>query len=262
MTTHSVPHVNSQEAIQNRLAQGRIPRWGPVLVVLARPMLALLTQGLTLLLFNQLDVPDADVAVRHWWSVYGTLVDIGCLSLLLWLIRQEGICLTDLVGLDKGKLKRDLLWGLAIFVVVFPLTVIGGGMLGNLLAYGTLQPEYPEAGFIRTLPLLAVLYSRLLWWPIWSITEELTFQGYSLPRLQVITGRTWLAMVLVSFGWSIQHSFLPWIDLQHAAYLFMTFVPLTVAMQLIYLRLRRLPPLIVAHWLMDLTNVFFMLQIG
>jgi hypothetical protein len=262
MTTHSAIDVNSRVAIQTRLAQSRIPRWGPVLMVLARPALAFLAQGVTLVLFNQLGVPDANVAVRHWWSVYGTLVDIGCLSLLLWLTRREGIRLMDLVGFDKSMLKRDLLWGLAIFVVVFPLAVIGGGMLGNLLAYGTLQPEYPEAGFIRTLPLLAVLYSRLLWWPIWSFTEELTFQGYSLPRLQVITGRTWLAMALVSFGWSIQHSFLPWIDLQHAAYLFITFVPLTVAMQLIYLRLRRLPPLIVAHWLMDLTNVLFMLQIG
>ena len=115
-------------------------------------------------------------------------------------------------------------------------------MLDNLMTYGTLQPDYPEAGFMRTLPLLGVLYSRLLWWPLWSFTEELTFRGYSLPRLQVITGRTWLSVALVACAWALQHSFLPWINLQHAVYLIITFLPLTVAMPLITLRVRRLPP--------------------
>lgn len=256
----STPRTNSQEEIRTRWSKGSIPPWGPVLMVLARPALALLAQGVALLLFRQLEIPSPDITVRHWWSVYGTLVDLGCLALLLWLTRQEGTRLLDLVGFDKSKIKTDILLGVVIFIVVFPLSIFVGGMLGNVLAYGTLQPEYPEGGFIRTLPLLAVLYSRLLWWPLWSFTEELTFQGYSLPRLQVITRRTWPAVALVAFGWSLQHSFLPWINPQHAAYLFITFLPLTLAMQLIYLRFRRLPPLIVGHWLMDLTSVLFMLQ--
>jgi membrane protease YdiL (CAAX protease family) len=44
--------------------------------------------------------------------------------------------------------------------------------------------------------------------------------------------------------------------------MFLTFLPLTIAMSLAYLRLRRLPPLIVAHWLMDFFNVLFLFQIG
>jgi hypothetical protein len=102
----------------------------------------------------------------------------------------------------------------------------------------------------------------MLWWPLWSFTEELTYQGYSLPRLQVLTRHTWLAVSLVSFGWSIQHSFLPWINIRHAAYLLMTFVPLTLVLQLIYLCLRRLTPLIVGHWLMDLASVLFMVRVA
>jgi membrane protease YdiL (CAAX protease family) len=102
----------------------------------------------------------------------------------------------------------------------------------------------------------------LIWWPIWSFTEELTFQGYALPRLQSLTKHTWLSVLWVAFGWSLQHSFLPWINLEHALYLFIMFIPLTVALQLIYLRLRRLMPLIIAHWLMDLFSVLFMIQIA
>jgi len=40
------------------------------------------------------------------------------------------------------------------------------------------------------------------------------------------------------------------------------FIPLTIGLELIYLRIRRLPPLIVAHYLMDFSSVIFMLQIG
>ncbi len=147
-------------------------------------------------------------------------------------------------------------------MIVFPVTVFGGGMLAQLIAYGSLHPVLPEATFIRSLPLLGVLYSRILFWPIWSVTEELTYNGYALPRLRAMTGSPWMAVALVCFFWSIQHSFLPWVNPQHALYLFLTFVPLTIAMQAIYLRLRRLPPLILGHWLMDLFSVLFMLQIG
>jgi membrane protease YdiL (CAAX protease family) len=246
--------VNPPKVIETRLA--------PWLMLFARPALAILAQGITILVFIQLQIQSPAVAVRNWWTVYGTLVDIGCLALLFWLTRREDIRIFDLISFDKSKLKNDILLGLGIFLVIFPLTVFGGGMLASLLAYGSLQPELPEAAFIRTLPLLAVLYSRILWWPIWSATEELIFQGYCLPRLQSLTKSTWLSVALVSFGWSLQHSFLPWINPQHALYLFITFVPLTIALQLVYLRVRRLLPLIIGHWLMDLTSVFFMVQIG
>ena len=71
-----------------RLAEGRIPRFGPMLMLVARPAFILLAQGLTYLLFLLLDVPNAAVVIRNWWPVYGTLVDVGCLGLLFWLTRQ------------------------------------------------------------------------------------------------------------------------------------------------------------------------------
>ncbi len=254
--------INFPDAIQARLAARRLPRFGPMLMLVARPALALVAQGITLLILAQLNVPNAGVAVRNWWSVYGTLIDLGCLGLLLWLTRREGIRLRDLIAFSKSKLKKDIPLGLAIFMIVFPVTIFGGGLLAQLIAYGSLNPVLPEATFIRSLPLLGVLYSRILFWPIWSVTEELTYNGYALPRLKAITGSPWIAVALVCFFWSIQHSFLPWVNPQHAWYLFLAFVPLTIAMQAIYLRVRRLPPLILGHWLMDLFSVLFMLQIG
>ena len=254
--------LNLPEKIQSRLSEGRIPPFGPLLMLLARPSLALLTYGVAVFLFTRSNVPDAAIAVRNWWSVYGTLIDFGCLGLLFWLTRSEQIRLFELVSFAKDKLKKDIALGLGIFIVVFPVCVIGGGMLAGLIAYGSTNPELPEFTFIRTLPLLGVLYSRILWWPLWSLTEELTYNGYTLPRLKVITKSPWISVVLVSFFWSIQHSFMTWVNPQHGLYLFLMFVPLTVVLQLIYLRVRRLTPCIIGHWLMDLASAVFMLQVG
>jgi hypothetical protein len=260
MTT--LASINSPEAAQSRLEEGRIPRFGPILMLCTRPALLLLAQGIVFLLFRQLNVQNAAVAVRNWWSVFGTLVDFGCLGLLIWLTRREGIGLRDLIGFVKSKLKFDIPFGLGIFIVVFPLTVFGGGMLAMLIVYGSLHPVFPEGTYIRTLPLLAVLYSRILWWPLWSFTEEMTYNGYALPRLVALTRSPWLSVAIVSFFFSIQHSFLALADFQYGFYMFLTFIPLTVALELIYLRVRRLPPLIIGHWLMDLSSVLFMLQVG
>jgi uncharacterized protein len=126
--------INLTETIQSRLSAGRVPRFGPVLVIVARPTLALLAQAVTLLIMTQLNVPRAGIAVRNWWTVYGTLVDLGCLGLLLWLTRREGIRLGDLIAFSKNRLKTDIPLGLGIFIIVFPVTIFGGGMLAQLIA--------------------------------------------------------------------------------------------------------------------------------
>jgi membrane protease YdiL (CAAX protease family) len=236
-------------------------KFAPVWMVLARPLLALAMQGSAVILFKKLQFQAPAVIVRNWWTVYGTLIDIACLALLFWLTRTEGTKLFKLISFDKRRIKKDLLHGIGIFIVVFPLAVFGGSMLAGKLAYGSFLPSLPEGAFIRTLPLWAVIYSRTIWWVIWSFTEELTFQGYALSRLQVLTRYKWLAVLWVAFGWSLQHSFLPFIDLRHALYLFIMFLPLTLALQWAYLRLGRLMPVIIAHWLMDLSSVLFMVQI-
>ncbi len=254
--------INSSEAIQSRLANGKKPRFGPLLLIFARPFLLLLFQGVTFLLMKAIQVPNAEIAIRNWWTVYGTLVDVGCLGLLLYLTRREGIKIKDLIGFDKKKLKVDILLGLGIILVVFPITIFGFGRLAMFAAYGNMNPAFPAGTFTRTLPLLAVLYSRILWWPVWSATEELTYEGYALPRLFVMTKSTWLTVLTISFFYSIQHSFLSLAGFQYGFYMFLLFVPLTMALQFIYLKVRRLTPLIIGHWMMDLFSVLFMLQVG
>jgi len=255
--------INSAEAIRSRLGEGRIPRYGPMLMLGARSAFILFAQGLMLLLFMQLNVPDASVVIRNWWPVYGTLVDIGCLGVMYSLTKREGIRLLDLVGLVKSKLKTEIPLGIGLFIMIFPVAMLGGGALAQLITYGALNPTFPQYTFNdRILPLLPLLYARFLWWTVWSATEEMTYNGYALPRLIAITKSRWLSVAIVAFFFAIQHSFLMLAGWQFGFYIFLAFVPLAIAMLLTYMRIRRLPPLIVAHYLMDLSNVWFLCRVG
>jgi len=254
--------INSDEAIQPRVVKGRIPRFGPLLMLFARSAFILLAQGITYLLFLLLEVPNASVVIRNWWPVYGTLVDLGCLGLMFWLTRREGIRLIDLIGFNVKRLKTEIPLGLGLFIIIAPVTIFGGGMLAQFIAYGKLNPVFPEYTFMRTLPLLALLYARILWWPVWSVTEEMTYNGYALPRLIAITKSRWISVAIVAFFFALQHSFLMLAGFQFGFYMFLAFLPLSIAMVLAYMRIRRLPPFIVAHWLMDLSNVLFLYQAG
>jgi hypothetical protein len=201
-------------------------------------------------------------AAAKWWTVYGTLVDAGCLGLMAAYTRKEGIRLRDLIGPVRLRRGRDVFLGILCYFVVFPFFAVAFPIAGRIV-YGRLQPpSYPGLMDVRVLPLWAVVYSFSVWWLIWSPTEEMTYQGYCLPRFEVLFRSRWKAIALVGFWFALQHSFLPFIlDWRYVAWRFLAFLPGAVAFTLVYFRLRRLPPLFLAHWPMDISAVFFTLKL-
>jgi membrane protease YdiL (CAAX protease family) len=161
--------------------------------------------------------------------------------------------LFDLVSFDRQRLGPDLLLGLA-FVVPFLILAMAGGMVFAPLIYGTTQAPAPYGA----LPLWGVLYSFLIWPIIWGIAEETTYQGYALPRLEVLSGHAWLAVAVVSFGWAIQHSALPFIpNWKWVLYRATSSLPLAIVLPIVYLRIRRLLPFVIAHWIANLVLLLF-----
>jgi uncharacterized protein len=158
-----ITQPNSKEAIQRRLSDDIIPWLAPILIVIARPVFALLAQGLTILFFKAWNNPSPFNVSLSWWTVYGTLIDIGCLVILIKLVHHEGIKLFDLVSFNKQKLLKDTLLGLGICIVTFPITIFVGESLASIIVYGKFTPDLPAGALIRSLPLWAVLYSRLIW---------------------------------------------------------------------------------------------------
>jgi membrane protease YdiL (CAAX protease family) len=200
-------------------------------------------------------------AAAAWWTVWGTLADLGCLAGLLWLVKREGLRLRDLFGFDRRRLGRDVLLGVGLLLTVFPVTMVGGTLLASWLIFGTTQaPMYAGELTGRALPWWGVAYSLTLWWLVWSPTEELTFNGYALPRLEALTGRPWLAVAVVGVLWAAMHAAIPaLLDARYLLWRTLSFLPLCLAMAAVYLRVRRLVPLVITHWAMDLIGALFTL---
>jgi len=243
------------------VASGQITWLGPFTVVLGRPVFFVLAQAVAAGIFVLRHDPAPWRAAAPWWTVYGNLADLGCLALMIHFTRREGLRLRDLVGRIRWRWGLDLFIGIGLLLVVFPAFDVVAKP-SSLIAFGSPHPYlYPGLLAGRALPLWAMIYSLSVWLLIWTPTEEMTYQGYALPRVHGLTGRWWMAVLLVSFCWALQHSFIPVIlDWHYMAWRFLAFWPAMAVMTLLYLWLRRLAPLIVTHWILDFTAVLLTLK--
>lgn len=233
---------NSRDEIQRRVAAGQITWMWPLLMLLARSVFAVSAQALVAILFFGGSATPWEEA-GQWWMVYGTLIDAGCLALLLWLTRREGIRLFDLGSYKRERWLRDGLIGLGLFVPIFPILAFAPLTIALVVLYG---PDIPPAA---VLPLPGFLYSLIVWPVIWAFAEDSTYLGYSLPRIETLSGRSWLAVVIVGFFAVLQHIFLPFrLDWRWLVARFVAFAPFVVVYALLYLRQRRLLPIHVIHW--------------
>ncbi|MFZ1138953.1 MAG: CPBP family glutamic-type intramembrane protease [Candidatus Sulfotelmatobacter sp.] len=253
--------ANLRLALTKRASTGRLTWSGPLLLITGRSVLMIAAQAFVVCLsWVRFHVWSWNGAAK-WWTVYGTLVDAGCLALMAAYTRKEGIRLRDLIGRVRLRWGRDFFVGVGCLLLVLPFFALGFPAARWLIYGSTHPPTFAGMLSARVLPLWGVAYSLSAWWLVWSPTEEMTYNGYALPRIEVLSGGRWKAVAIVGFWWALQHSFLPFIlDWQYVAGRFFAFLPGVVAFLLIYLRLRRLPPLILAHWAMDISAVFFTLQ--
>jgi membrane protease YdiL (CAAX protease family) len=163
--------------------------------------------------------------------------------LLAWLAPREGIRLFDLGHYLRERWPRDVGIGLALFLPIFALTMMLPGTVAGAAIYGGAAPGAGQ------LPLAGVIYSLLIWPIPWAFAEDNIYFGYSLPRLEALTGKKWLAVVVVSLFATVQHGFLPFtLTGQHFLYRLVSSVPVIVVLCLLYLRQRRLLPIHVIHW--------------
>jgi len=239
--------ANPHGALLHQQELGGLMWWGPALMLFARAALAVGAQVVVAVVFALRGSPTPWHDAEPWLPVYGTLIDIGCLALLWRLTRREGIDLSDLVGFERARLVRDGLLGLALIPVSL-VFIFGGTFAAGWVVYGAPAPPY----FLGGLPLPAALYGVLVWPFLWGLTEQMTYNGYLLPRFRVLCRSTGVAIAVVAFAWSLQHVVMPLtFDAKFMAYRLLASLPLAVFETVFYLRLRRLIPLALAHALMD-----------
>ncbi|HTX75880.1 MAG TPA: CPBP family intramembrane glutamic endopeptidase [Terracidiphilus sp.] len=247
---------NSVAAIRTRVLAGRVTWTGPLVMAAARLVLFLAAQGAVALLFLAQHRASAWHQATLWWSVCFTGSDVVCLIGLHYFTRREGIRIRDLLGPIHMRRGHDIWLGLGFYLLVFPF-FMAGGYLSQLVFYGSRLNPGNYILHAHALPVWAVVYSFAVWWIVNSATEDTTYQGYVLPRLEALTGRTWAAVAIVCFFFTLQHCAIGFLlDWRSILSRFCAFLPGCLAVTLIYVRTRRLAPLIFAHWPMDFGAVF------
>jgi uncharacterized protein len=244
---------NSRAALMERRAARALTWAGPALLLFARSALAVAAQALVALVYQAQGSATPWRDAGPWLPVYGTLIDLGCLGLLWRLTRREGISLVDLFGIKRSRLGRDLAIGLALIPPSLVL-ILAGNYGSSLLAFG----NFDAPDVFKQLPLLSSIYAVLVFPLLWGVTEQATYNGYLLPRLEVLSGSTALAVALVAFSWSFQHAVMPLtFDPAFMLYRALAPLPFSIFQALLYLRLRSIVPLATAHWLMDGGDAFY-----
>jgi membrane protease YdiL (CAAX protease family) len=246
--------INKVEPVQ---VNKEVINWA-IGLVLARCILLVIFQGILAFYYHLQGNQTPWESAAKWWTVYGNLADISCLLLLAFALKKEGKDLSSLIDFDKKKIFQDLKSGLLIFFLIFPLigllyTFVTGYLILN---ENTLNLTINQLGE-RTLPSWAYYYSIFIWWTIWSMTEELTYQSYSLRRLIGEYGQV-KTLIFVGFFFALQHSFLPLIfDWRYILWRLVAFFPLVVCLMIAYMKTGRITPVIIAHALMDINAAYW-----
>jgi len=89
-------------------------------------------------------------------------------------------------------LARDVLLGFALIPVSL-VFLLGGICEASWLLYGTPPPSLPGHP-----PLPAALYGVLVFPFVWGLTEQMTYNGYLVPRLQVLCRSTSVAIAALT----------------------------------------------------------------
>ncbi|MDJ1371490.1 CPBP family intramembrane glutamic endopeptidase [Gulosibacter molinativorax] len=192
------------------------------------------------------------------WATLGLLpVNLLCLWLLRRLYRREGMTLRDALGIRRGKVGRDILWGLLWLVVMnVPFAVAVAGTV--FLLYGADAPAAFETIFVNPEAESAISLAWLLVIAIVSVipfmlinapTEELVYRGYAMSGIARRRGGA-VAVIATSLVFGVQH--MAFAATVPGMLVFLVAFTLWGAAAALIVRWQgRLFPVVVAHWIIN-----------
>lgn len=151
------------------------------------------------------------------------------------------------------KLKKDIGLGFLFYVIIGTISFGSIALLGYLI-YGV----FPAPTSITEIHWGGLIYSFTIFPIVWGFTEQITYNGYLFPRLEAYTKSTWKAYLIIVPFFTIQHITLPlkYGNAQALIYGAIWTLPLVLVIIYLYIRTRRLLPLIIAHYLIEVFALF------
>ena len=189
----------------------------------------------------------------QWWSVICVICNIITIIVLAIIFKSEGTTYKEIIGYEKGKngIKETLL------IVVIMLILGMGGMYGfGFMIYG-----YVPVTMIQPIPIWIAIINIILL-PLTVIFAELPlYLGYSLNKIEQMTNNKVLAIGYPMFFYALQHSFIPLMfDFKHILFRFLSFLPLMIALGIIYYKKKKLTQFMIGHAVLDLATTIQILM--
>lgn len=196
----------------------------------------------------------ARIAHGDTWSALAlnlvvVAVDLLTLGVVATLLSREGSSLRRLFGRPR---PRDFLLGLAIGLLLV-VALLAATFLANLLIFRGPPPAGPaDPGF--HVPLWFALWCILPMPVTVAFAEEALYRGYLQPRWGARIGG-WPGLLLVAAAFGLQHVAFALFTPEAAASRALANGLLGVLLGVLFRKLGRLWPLVVAHWLLDVLGL-------
>lgn len=193
-------------------------------------------------------------------TFYFTIVNILCLFLLYYLAKKEGNSVKKWIDFRSDHLRKDLLYGILwLFVLYIPFIFAILGMM--FVLYGTDLFIHFQTVFTGDLEHSTLSLPKWFMWITAGISsifpflnapiEELMYRGYAQTLFHKHYRKAWISIVIPSSGFALQHIMLA-ASLQGAVVYAAAFFLWGIGSGIIYHIQKRLFPLIICHFLVNL----------
>ncbi len=181
--------------------------------------------------------------ISNTWSVVASVVNIITLASLIFITRSDG-GLIKLLNYEKGKTTPKQAVGMSVLILCLG---IGGMYLASFLCYGKIP--YAPPMMIAPIPILLAVINLILLPISTAIAENSIYLGCGVNTIK----NRYLSVILPSFFFALQHSFIPTLpDARYMVYRFLSFLPLTIILCIIYRKNRNPMPIMIGHAIIDL----------
>lgn len=202
--------------------------------------------------------PDPLNTALIWSNVHVVIItDVLSLAFLVWAVRREGVTLRSIFGFERTRIVKDILLGLGVFLLMM-VVMYASNLILMLVMMG------PEVFQMQEMPQIDKATLPPLWYYLWGlivlpisvgIVEEMVYRGYAQPRLEALLGNKWLALLVMAVGFGIQHIAFSFTSVEGAVMRFIGTFIAGLVFGLLYMKMRRLLPLMIGHWLVDVIGL-------
>jgi hypothetical protein len=225
----------------------------PFLILFLRPLLFFIAQSLSAAYFACIGDPDPWVASSKYWITFPVLANIVTIFILNALYKRNNSSYFSMFKFYKKTWWKDLLISLCVFVGASFLAMAPNVLLSSLI-FGS--QETTAALLFNKIPIWAVIIALL--WPMTHPFAELPlYFDFSMKKIEAITNKGLLSLLICSFALAFQHITLPLLfDAKYLLWRFGMFLLLAIYIgAALKIRPKLLPYIAIGHGLLDLPLV-------